>query len=52
MKTSTVSRFAVPVAALSLALAAAAGPGAARAADDPRAESVLRASAAALGTDA
>ncbi len=50
MKTSPAARFAVPVALLSLAFAAV--PGTARAADDPRAESVLRASAAALGTDA
>lgn len=51
MRTSPVSRFAVSAAVLSLALAAA-GPGAVRAADDPRADSALRASAAALGLDA
>jgi hypothetical protein len=50
MNTSPVSRFAVTAAALSLGIAAFPLPG--RAADDPRAESVLRASAAALGVDA
>ncbi len=50
MKTSAVARFAVSAAALALTFTAVSG--AARAADDPHTESVLRASAAALGVDA
>ena len=50
MTLSPVSRFAVAAAVLALGFAAVPVPG--RAADDPRAESVLRASGAALGIGA